>query len=161
MADASPGFVHLHNHTTYSLLDGAQKTRRDVRARRRRTGSRVPGDHRSRQPVRGPRWPSGRRPPSTASSPIVGIEAYIAAGFAAFERKGIQIVAGLDRKNYYHLILLAENYTGYKNLIKLATAGYLEGFYYRPRIDKETAARALARAWSACRPAWPARSPPT
>ena len=46
-------------------------------------------------------------------------------------------IPGVGNKNYYHLILLAENYTGYKNLIKLASAGYLDGFYYRPRIDKE------------------------
>ena len=61
--------------------------------------------------------------------PIIGCEVYITEN--RFDRK-----PGAEGKNYYHLILLAENNTGYKNLMKLVTAGHLEGFYYKPRIDK-------------------------
>jgi len=67
--------------------------------------------------------------------PIIGIEAYVAPG--SRHDRGPQQGGALGKKPYYHLILLAESYTGYKNLIRLSTAGYLEGFYYRPRIDKE------------------------
>ena len=67
--------------------------------------------------------------------PIIGIEAYIAPG-SRFDKNKSSISDAA-----YHLILLAENLTGYKNLIKLASAGYTEGFYYRPRIDKEILAQ--------------------
>ena len=66
--------------------------------------------------------------------------------------------AARGSKPYHHLILLAENYAGYKNLIKLSTAGFLEGFYYRPRIDKELLRAAQRGARSACRRASAARS---
>jgi DNA polymerase-3 subunit alpha len=67
--------------------------------------------------------------------PILGIEAYVAPG--ARQERQASVVPGVGNKNYFHLVLLAESYVGYKNLVKLATAGHLEGFYYRPRIDKE------------------------
>ena len=67
--------------------------------------------------------------------PIIGIEAYVAPG--SRHDKGTTQAGGARQKPYHHLILLAESYVGYKNLIKLSTAGFLEGFYYRPRIDKE------------------------
>ena len=64
--------------------------------------------------------------------PILGIEAYIAPDSRFERQKG-----GGVKDNAYHLILLAENLAGYHNLLKLTSIGYTEGFYYRPRIDKE------------------------
>ena len=127
-----PGFVHLHNHTTYSLLDGAQKID-EMCARAAADGQSAIAvtDHGNLFGA----ISFGRKAAAHGLKPIVGIEAYVAPG-SRYERQP-HMVDGLGRKNYFHLVLLAENYAGYKNLIKLATAGYLEGFYYRPRIDME------------------------
>jgi DNA polymerase III alpha subunit len=132
MADASPGFVHLHNHTTYSLLDGAQKID-EMCARAAADGQQAIAitDHGNLFGA----MRFGRKAAEHGVRPIVGLEAYVAPG--SREERRPHIVDGVGRKNYFHLVLLAENYTGYKNLIKLASAGYLEGFYYRPRIDKQ------------------------
>ncbi len=132
MPDSARGFVHLHNHTTYSLLDGAQKID-EMCARAAADGQSAIAitDHGNLFGVMN----FGKRATQHGIKPIVGLEAYITPG-SRHDRQ-LHVVDGLGRKNYYHLILLAENYTGYKNLIKLASAGYLEGFYYRPRIDKE------------------------
>jgi DNA polymerase III alpha subunit len=133
---SSGSFVHLHNHTTYSLLDGAQKIDEMC--------ARAAGDGQTAIAITDHGNLFGA--PSFARTaarhgirPILGLEAYVAPG-SRFDRQA-QVVEGIGRKNYYHLVLLAENYTGYKNLIKLSTAGYLEGFYYRPRIDHELLAR--------------------
>jgi DNA polymerase-3 subunit alpha len=136
MADPGRGFVHLHNHTTYSLLDGAQKID-EMCARAAADGQQAIAitDHGNLFGV----MSFGRKAGKHGLKPIVGIEAYVAPG-SRLERQP-NIVDGVGRKNYFHLVLLAENYTGYKNLVKLATAGYLEGFYYRPRIDKELLSR--------------------
>jgi len=132
MADPDPGFAHLHNHTTYSLLDGAQKID-EMCARAAADGQSAIAitDHGNLFGVKS----FERKAKKHGIKPIIGIEAYVAPG-SRHERQP-KIIDGLGRKNYYHLVLLAENYTGYKNLVKLASAGYLEGFYYRPRIDKE------------------------
>ena len=132
MADRTPGFVHLHNHTTYSLLDGAQRL--DEMLRARGCGRAVlDRDHRSRKPLRRARvragGEEGGHPADRRHRSVRG------AGLAA--RQGTTQAGGARQKPYHHLILLAESYVGYKNLIKLSTAGFLEGFYYRPRIDKE------------------------
>src|SRR5439155_1599660 len=63
--------------------------------------------------------------------PVIGVEAYMAPG----DRRDRQPAQG-QKKPYHHLVLLAENYTGYKNLIKLVSQGFQEGFYYKPRIDR-------------------------
>jgi len=129
MADRSPAFVHLHNHTTYSLLDGAQRL--DEMCRRAAADGQQAiaiTDHGNLFGA----MDFAKRAGKAGIRPIIGMEAYIAPG-SRFER-GPQ--AG-GRKNYYHLVLLARNLTGYKNLIKLTSAGYTEGFYYRPRIDRE------------------------
>ena len=132
MADPAPGFVHLHNHTSYSLLDGAQKID-EMCARAAEDGQQAIAvtDHGNLFGA----MSFSKKTQKHGLKPIIGIEAYVAAG-SRHDRQ-IQMVEGLGKKNYYHLILLAQNYAGYKNLIKLATAGYLEGFYYRPRIDKQ------------------------
>ena len=130
MAESGPGFVHLHNHTTYSLLDGAQRLD-EMCARAANDGqeSLAITDHGNLFGILDFR----KKALKHGVQPIIGIEAYIAPGSRHDKKAG----GGIERKPYHHLILLAENYVGYKNLIRLSTAGYLEGFYYRPRIDKE------------------------
>ena len=132
MADSAPGFVHLHNHTTYSLLDGAQKIE-EMCARAAQDGQKAIAvtDHGGLFGV----MQLSRKAAKHGIKPITGLEAYVAIG-SRHDRE-LHQVAGVGRRNYFHLILLAENYVGFKNLIKLSSAGYLEGFYYRPRIDKE------------------------
>jgi DNA polymerase-3 subunit alpha len=123
-----PPFVHLHVHSQYSLLDGANRIADLVsRAREHGMNALALTDHGNLfgavqfyQEAR-----------KAGINPIIGVEAYIAPR------------SRLDRETYgvhhgsHHLILLATNYTGYTNLLKLVSAAHLEGFYYRPRIDKE------------------------
>ena len=132
MSDAAPAFVHLHNHTTYSLLDGAQRID-EMCARAAEDGQPAIAitDHGNLFGA----MEFSRRAAKHGLKPIVGMEAYVSPG-SRHERQP-QTVEGLGRKNYFHLVLLAENYTGYKNLLHLSSKGYLEGFYYRPRIDRE------------------------
>jgi DNA polymerase-3 subunit alpha len=132
MADPAPDFVHLHNHTTYSLLDGAQRLD-EMLARAAADGQKAIAitDHGNLFGV----LEFAREAAKQSIRPIIGIEAYVAPG--SRHDKGSAVVGGARQKPYHHLILLAESYAGYKNLIKLSTAGFLEGFYYRPRIDKE------------------------
>ena len=132
MAESAPSFVHLHNHTTYSLLDGAQRID-EMCARAAADGQPAIAitDHGNLFGVQD----FGKKAAAHGVKPIIGIEAYIAPG--SRHDKQPSTIAGVGRKNYFHLILLAENDTGYKNLIRLSTLGYLEGFYYRPRIDWE------------------------
>src|SRR5262245_6570540 len=134
MAAASPSFVHLHNHTTYSLLDGAQRVD-EMCARAAGDGQTALAitDHGNLFGILDFRNKALKH----GLQPIVGIEAYIAPG-SRFDKKGP--ANGVGRKPYYHLVLLAESYVGYKNLIKLSTTGFIDGFYYRPRIDKEVLA---------------------
>ncbi len=132
MASVPPSFVHLHNHTTYSLLDGAQRID-EMCARAAADGQTALAitDHGNLFGV----MDFAKKARRHGIHPILGIEAYVAPG-ARHERQA-SVVPGVGNKNYFHLVLLAESYVGYKNLVKLATAGHLEGFYYRPRIDKE------------------------
>jgi len=131
MAEERRDFVHLHNHTTYSLLDGAQKID-EMCARAAADGQPALAITDHGNLFGAPSF--SRKAAQHGIRPIIGIEAYVAPG-SRHERQP-RSVDGLGKKNYFHLILLAENYSGYKNLIRLASAGYLEGFYYRPRIDK-------------------------
>ncbi len=129
MPTKPPGFVHLHNHTTYSLLDGAQRLDEMCRhAAADGQSALAITDHGNLFGAMN----FGKKAARHGIKPIIGIEAYVAPG-SRHDKKP----AGPGIKNYHHLILLARSYTGYKNLIKLASAGYLEGFYHRPRIDKE------------------------
>jgi DNA polymerase-3 subunit alpha len=126
----SPRFAHLHNHTTYSLLDGAQRL--DEMCRRAVEDGQPAlaiTDHGNLFGV----MEFSKQATKAGVKPIVGIEAYIAPG----SRHDRTPRTRGGAKPYNHLILLAQNYTGYKNLIQLSSKGYLEGFYYRPRIDKE------------------------
>ena len=123
MADNAPPFVHLHNHTTYSLLDGAQRIG-EMCARAAEDGqpSIAITDHGNLFGV----MEFGKQATRHGLKPIIGIEAYVSPG-SRLDRQA-QNVPGVGRKNYYHLILLAQDYVGYKNLIRLSTAGYLKDF---------------------------------
>ena len=119
-------FVHLHNHSHYSLLDGLSKID-DLIIRTKELGMDAIAitDH----GVLYGAIEFYQKAKKAGIKPIIGVEAYITDNM--YDKR-----PGSDGKNYYHLILLAQNDIGYKNLIKLVTASHLEGFYYKPRIDK-------------------------
>jgi DNA polymerase-3 subunit alpha len=122
------GFTHLHLHSQYSLLDGAISfDKLFARCRRLEMDSAALTDHGNLFGV----IEFYTKAKTAGIKPVIGVEAYVAPT-SRFERTKSSISDAA-----YHLILLAENNTGYKNLLKLASAAYLEGFYYRPRIDKE------------------------
>ena len=123
-----PHFTHLHVHTEYSLLDGSNKIREYV-ARVKELGmdSAAITDHGVMYGV----IDFYRAARAEGIRPILGCEVYVAPG-SRFDRE-----AGGGEDRYYHLILLAENNTGYSNLMKIVSRGFTEGFYYRPRVDME------------------------
>ena len=120
-------FCHLHTHTEYSLLDGEAAIKKLV-ARVKELGmtSCAITDHGMMYGV----VDFYRECRANGIKPVIGCEVYVAP------RSRFDKVAGVDNK-YSHLILLAENETGYKNLIYLVSMGCIEGYYYKPRIDKE------------------------
>jgi DNA polymerase III subunit alpha len=123
----SNGFVHLHCHTHYSLLDGACRIPDLVqKAKTLGMDSLAITDH-------GCLFGAiefYNECKKAGIKPIIGMEAYMAPG----DRRLRQAVGG---ETAYHLVLLAENLAGYRNLLKLASTAYRDGFYYKPRIDKE------------------------
>ena len=123
------GFVHLHTHSEYSLLDGANRIP-DLVARVSQLGmdSLAVTDHGNLHAA----WSFYEHAKRSGIRPILGFEAYLAFGPRRVRERPSWAPA-----NYSHLVLLARNRTGYHNLIKLSSAGYTQGFYRRPRIDKE------------------------
>ena len=122
-------FVHLHCHSHYSLLDGAGDIKKLVgRAVDHGMNALALTDHGNLHGA----LEFYRTARGAGINPIIGYEAYIAPG-SRFEKGG----AGRSKDASYHLTLLAQNRTGFKNLVKLASAASLEGFYFKPRIDKE------------------------
>ena len=122
-------FVHLHNHSDYSLLDGAQRIDQLVNTIDDLNMDAVAlTEHGNMFSV----LPYYKQAKNSGIKPIIGCEIYVAVG-SRFEKKA-RSDGGWGNN---HLILLAQNFTGYRNLMKLVTAGYLEGFYYRPRIDMD------------------------
>ena len=121
------GFVHLHIHSEYSLLDGANRIKDlPVRAKELGMNSIALTDH----GVMFGAIDFYKACKANGVKPIIGCEVYVAPrGRKDKEPK-------IDEK-YNHLILLAKNNDGYKNLAKLVSLGFTEGFYYKPRIDKE------------------------
>ncbi|WP_110956138.1 DNA polymerase III subunit alpha [Anaerosinus massiliensis] len=120
-------FVHLHVHTEYSLLDGASRIDDLIeKAKKLNMPAIAITDHGSMYGV----IDFYKAAKKNGVKPIIGCEVYIAPK-SRFDRMSIR------GETYYHLILLAENQTGYQNLIKMVSLGYSEGFYYKPRIDKE------------------------
>lgn len=121
-------FTHLHVHTEYSLLDGSCKIKELVaRAKELGMDSMAVTDHGVMYGV----IDFYRAAREAGIKPILGSEVYVAPG-SRFDR---EIGGGEDR--YYHLVLLAENDTGYHNLMKIVSKGFVEGFYYKPRVDYE------------------------
>ncbi|MHC4906481.1 MAG: DNA polymerase III subunit alpha, partial [Planctomycetota bacterium] len=123
------GFTHLHLHTQYSLLDGAI-TAKKLFARCQELGmdSVAITDHGNMFGV----VDFYTQAMEAGVKPILGMEAYIAPDSRFERQKG-----GGVKENTFHLLLLAENQKGYRNLLKLSSIGFTEGFYYRPRIDKQ------------------------
>src|SRR5690606_24523143 len=120
-------FVHLHLHTEFSLLDGACRIE-ELLDQARALGMRplAVTEHGNRFSSVVFHDAARKR----GITPVLGCEVYVAPG-SRFDKNG---TAG---ETANHLVLLAENATGFQNLIKLVSAGYTEGFYYKPRIDKE------------------------
>ncbi len=121
-------FTHLHVHTEYSLLDGSSKIKELV-ARVKELGmdSIAITDHGVMYGV----IDFYKAAREAGIKPILGCEVYVAPG-SRFDRE-----AGRGEDRYYHLILLAENNQGYSNLMKIVSKGFVEGFYYKPRVDYE------------------------
>ena len=121
-------FVHLHTHTQYSLLDGSNKIK-DYVSRVKALGMNAAAitDHGVMYGV----IDFYKECKKQGIRPILGCEVYVSPG-SRFDREG----GGDDR--YYHLILLAENNKGYDNLMKIVSIGFVDGFYYKPRVDFET-----------------------
>ena len=117
-------FVHLHVHTQYSILDG-QSSIDNLFNRAEKLG--MPGlaitDHGNMYGVK-EFFKYAKKHPSV--KPVIGCEAYVSVGDHRVKEKG-----------YYHLILLAKNYEGYKNLVKIVSTAHIEGMYYRPRVSHE------------------------
>ena len=125
----SAEFVHLHNHSDYSLLDGAQTVQTLVNTIDDLKMDAVALTEHGNMFSAVNFYNNANK---TGIKPIVGSEVYVAVD-SRFNKKP-RAEGGWGNN---HLILLAQNYTGYKNLMKLISLGYLEGFYYRPRIDKD------------------------
>ena len=124
-------FVHLHNHTEYSLLDGACRIE-DLISRAKELG--MPAiaitDHGSMYGA----IDFYKQAKKQGIKPIIGCEVYVAPR-SRFEKSAV------EGDSYYHLVLLAENEVGYRNLIELVSRGYSEGFYYKPRVDRDIISR--------------------
>ena len=121
-------FTHLHVHTEYSLLDGSCKIK-ELAARAKELGmdSMAITDHGVMYGV----IDFYRAAREVGIKPIIGCEVYVAPG-SRFERENTN-----SEDRYYHLVLLAENDTGYHNLMKIVSKGFVDGFYYKPRVDYE------------------------
>ena len=121
-------FTHLHVHTEYSLLDGSSKIK-EITARAKELGmdSLAITDHGVMYGV----IDFYKAAKEVGIKPILGCEVYVAPG-SRFDKQ-----PGESEERYYHLVLLAENNTGYGNLMKIVSRGFTEGFYYKPRVDYE------------------------
>jgi DNA polymerase-3 subunit alpha len=120
-------FTHLHLHTQYSILDGASKISELMEiASRMKMKAVAITDHGNMFGVK--EFHNAAR--AKKILPIIGCETYVA-------RRSLKEISGKEDRSGHHMILLAKNYTGYKNLVKLISIAWTKGFYYKPRIDKE------------------------
>ncbi len=121
-------FAHLHVHTEYSLLDGSNKIKEYVaRVKELGMNSAAITDHGVMFGV----IDFYREAKKAGINPILGCEVYVAPG-SRFDKE-----VGTKEDRYYHLVLLAENNQGYQNLMKIVSKGFVEGYYYKPRVDME------------------------
>ncbi|MFC1644215.1 PHP domain-containing protein, partial [Candidatus Omnitrophota bacterium] len=132
MTELKSDFVHLHIHTQYSLLDGACRLDEllDLAGKYNMPACAIT-DHGNMFGVVEFYEKARKR----GIKPIIGCEIYVAP-----ESRFDKTSHGIKGASY-HLVLLAKNMTGYKNLMEIVSIGYLEGFYYKPRVDKEVLAR--------------------
>jgi DNA polymerase III subunit alpha len=136
-------FVHLHCHSEYSLLDGANRIGDLIdRALEFEQPALAITDHGNLHAA----WEFQEKAKKAGLKPIVGMEAYVAPGDRRLKSRGpasgaAGSITGLGPKPYYHLVLLAQNAIGYRNLVKLSSLSYTEGFYVKPRVDRELLAR--------------------
>ena len=120
-------FTHLHVHTQFSLLDGSSRIVELIgRAKELGMDSLAITDHGVMYGV----IDFYKEAVKQGIKPIIGCEVYVAPGSRFDKDKS-------DENKYYHLILLAENNTGYENLMKIVSSGFTDGFYYKPRVDYE------------------------
>jgi DNA polymerase III subunit alpha len=126
-------FVHLHTHSEFSLLDGANRLGDLVR---RALSFEMPAlaltDHGCLYGA----WTFQKEARKNGLKPILGMEAYVAPGDRRDRSRG-----GAGERAYSHLVLLARDREGYRNLVKLSSIGFTEGFYHKPRIDREVLER--------------------
>ena len=124
-------FIHLHNHSDFSLQDGAQSVEMLCnRCDALNMDSIALTEHGNLFSM----IPFYKEARKRGLKPILGCELYVSVGD---HTEKIQITTSTGKKwGYNHLVLLVQNEVGYKNLMKLVSIGYLEGFYYRPRVDK-------------------------
>src|SRR6476469_7668726 len=126
-------FVHLHCHSEYSLLDGANRIDDLIR---RAQEFEQPGlaitDHGNLHAA----WEFQEKAKKAGIKPIIGMEAYVAPADRRTKAKATN-----GAKPYFHLVLLARDMTGYRNLVKLSSLSYTEGFYTKPRVDRELLAK--------------------
>ena len=121
-------FVHLHTHSEFSLLDGANRlTDLIERAQEFEMPAVALTDHGTMYGA----WNFRQRAAKAGLKPIVGMEAYVAPG----DRRQKSVARG--ERPYHHLVLLARDLEGYRNLVRLSSIGFLEGFYHKPRVDRE------------------------
>src|SRR3954469_15732460 len=126
-------FVHLHCHSEYSLLDGANRIDDLIRrAQEFEQPALAITDHGNLHAA----WEFQEKARKAGIKPIIGMEAYVAPGS---RRERGRPTPGA--KPYYHLVLLARDAVGYKNLVKLSSLAYTEGFYTKPRVDRELLAK--------------------
>src|SRR5918998_1428114 len=132
-------FVHLHCHSEYSLLDGANRIDSLIRrAQELEQPALAITDHGNMHAA----WHFQEQAKKAKIKPILGMEAYVAPGDRRLtSRPGPLAGGGEKARPYYHLVLLAQNATGYRNLVKLSSLAYTEGFYIKPRMDRELLAR--------------------
>ena len=131
-------FVHLHNHSHYSLLDGACRIDDLIKAA---VDDHMPAVALTDHGVLFGAIEFYKKARKAGIKPIIGMEAYIVTKGSRLERATQATESGGKRGAYHHIVLLAKNEIGYKNLIKLCTIAHLEGFYYKPRIDTEVLRR--------------------
>ncbi|MBI2407638.1 MAG: DNA polymerase III subunit alpha [Gemmatimonadetes bacterium] len=126
-------FVHLHCHSEYSLLDGANRIDDLIeRAQEFEQPALAITDHGNLHAA----WEFQEKAKKANIRPILGMEAYVAPADRRARTRG-----GPGERSYYHLILLAQNLAGYRNLVKLSSLAYTEGFYGKPRVDRELLAK--------------------